>query len=172
MTKILYVEDNEDNIFMLERRLKKAGYEVVIARDGAAGLESVRTNHPDLILLDLSLPKIDGWEVARRLKADSTTAAIPVIALTAHATTTDREQALEAGCDEFETKPVEWRRLSVVIKATLDARAQRDAAPVADDSLRLTGLLERGRRVRGQRRRRRRRGIRRRNAWRGPHSLR
>jgi CheY-like chemotaxis protein len=111
MARILLVEDQEMNRDMLARRLKKRGYEVSIAVDGAEGVERARSESPDLILMDLSLPVMDGWEATRTLKADEATQAIPVIALTAHAMSTDREKALEAGCDAYETKPVELPRL-------------------------------------------------------------
>ena len=111
MPKVLLVEDNEMNRDMLSRRLSRQGYEVVIAFDGEAGLNMAGSESPDLILLDMSLPIIDGWEAARRLKADPNTKAIPVIALTAHAMSSDRDKALEAGCDEYDTKPVELPRL-------------------------------------------------------------
>jgi CheY-like chemotaxis protein len=111
MPKILLVEDQEMNRDMLSRRLKKRGYEVAIAVDGAEGLEKARTEAPELILMDMSLPVIDGWEATRQLKADESTRAIPVVALTAHAMSTDREKAMEAGCDAYETKPVELPRL-------------------------------------------------------------
>jgi CheY-like chemotaxis protein len=111
MARILLVEDQEMNRDMLARRLKKRGYEVSIAVDGAEGVERARSESPDLILMDLSLPIMDGWEATRTLKADEATQAIPVIALTAHAMSTDREKALEAGCDAYETKPVELPRL-------------------------------------------------------------
>jgi len=105
--KILIIEDNEMNRDMLSRRLARHGYEVVVAVDGAEGLARARDERPALILMDMSLPVIDGWEATRRLKADPETAAIPIIALTAHAMTSDRDKALEAGCDGYETKPVE-----------------------------------------------------------------
>ncbi len=111
MAKILLVEDNELNRDMLSRRLIRRGYEVVMATDGEEALASAATEQPDLILMDMSLPKIDGWEATRRLKADPGLRAIPVIALTAHAMSGDREKALEAGCDEFDTKPIEFERL-------------------------------------------------------------
>ena len=111
MQKILIIEDNEMNRDMLSRRLARHGYEVVVAVDGAEGLARARDERPALILMDMSLPVIDGWEVTRRLKADPETAAIPIIALTAHAMTSDRDKALEAGCDGYETKPVELPRL-------------------------------------------------------------
>ena len=111
MKKILVVEDNEMNRDMLCRRLARNGFSVLTAADGAQGLDVAKTEAPDVILMDLSLPQIDGWEACRRLKADSSTRTIPVIALTAHAMSTDREKALAAGCDDFDTKPVDFVRL-------------------------------------------------------------
>ncbi len=111
MAKILLVEDNEMNRDMLSRRLTRQGYEVLLAHDGARGVEVAGSEHPDLILMDMSLPVLDGWEATRRLKADPATRAIPVIALTAHAMTADRERALAAGCDDYDTKPIELPRL-------------------------------------------------------------
>ncbi len=111
MAKVLLVEDNEMNRDMLSRRLERRGYEVVLAEDGDQGLQRAADTRPDLILLDMSLPGVDGWEVARRLKADPATAAISIIALTAHAMAGDRERALEAGCDDYDTKPIELPRL-------------------------------------------------------------
>ena len=111
MAKILLVEDNELNRDMLSRRLIRRGYQVVMAVDGEEAFTSAAREQPDLILMDMSLPKIDGWEATRRLKADPSLCAIPVIALTAHAMAGDRERALEAGCDEFDTKPIEFERL-------------------------------------------------------------
>jgi CheY-like chemotaxis protein len=111
MPKILLVEDQEMNRNMLSRRLIKRGYDVSIAVDGAEGLEKARAEAPELILMDMSLPVIDGWEATRQLKADEATRGIPVVALTAHAMSTDRDKALEAGCDAYETKPVELPRL-------------------------------------------------------------
>ncbi|MES3020869.1 MAG: response regulator [Pseudomonadota bacterium] len=119
MTKILLVEDNELNRDMLSRRLIRRGYEVVMACDGAAALVSAAGEQPALILMDMSLPILDGWEATRRLKADAGLRHIPVIALTAHAMSGDRERALEAGCDEFDTKPVEFDRLISKIEALL-----------------------------------------------------
>jgi two-component system cell cycle response regulator DivK len=107
MAKILLVEDNEMNRDMLSRRLKKRGYDVLIAVDGHEGLEMTKSERPELILMDMSLPVIDGWEATRRIKADPELQSIPVVALTAHAMADDRERALEAGCDAYETKPVE-----------------------------------------------------------------
>lgn len=111
MPKILLVEDNEMNRDMLSRRLLRRGYEVVIAVDGQQGVEFALREQPQLILMDMSLPVIDGWEATRRLKADPATRQIPVIALTAHAMAGDREQALAAGCDDYDTKPIELTRL-------------------------------------------------------------
>ncbi len=111
MTKILLVEDNEMNRDMLSRRLRRKGYDVVIATDGIESLEKSKSDVPDLILMDMSLPVMDGWEATRQLKADTHTKMIPVIALTAHAMSGDREKALAAGCDEYDTKPIEFSRL-------------------------------------------------------------
>jgi two-component system, cell cycle response regulator DivK len=111
MAKILLVEDNEMNRDMLSRRLTRNGFEIVMAVNGQEGLDLASSENPDLILLDMSLPVMDGWEAARRLKADASTAKIPVIALTAHAMVQDKEKALAAGCDDFDTKPVEMPRL-------------------------------------------------------------
>jgi two-component system cell cycle response regulator DivK len=121
MARILLVEDNEMNRDMLSRRLKRKGYEVDIAVDGAQALEAVTASKPELILMDLSLPVMDGWEATRRLKADPATASIPVIALTAHAMSGDREKAVEAGCDDYDTKPVNLKRLLEKMEALLDA---------------------------------------------------
>jgi two-component system, cell cycle response regulator DivK len=123
MTKILLVEDNEMNRDMLSRRLQKVGYEVVIAVDGEEGVAKAQAEAPALILMDMSLPGIDGWEATRRLKAAEQTRKIPVIALTAHAMTDDRDKALAAGCDDFDTKPVEFARLLSKIKALLGTAA-------------------------------------------------
>lgn len=111
MPKILLVEDNEMNRDMLSRRLKRKGYDLVIAVDGGQGVEMAHAENPDLILMDMSLPVKDGWTATRELKADEATKNIPVIALTAHAMSGDREQALEAGCDDYDTKPIELPRL-------------------------------------------------------------
>ena len=115
--KILYVEDNDDNVYMLKNRLSRAGYTVVVATDGARGIAMATSEQPDLILMDLTLPDIDGKEVTRRIKADPVTKRIPIIALTANAMSGDREKALAAGCDEFDTKPVEMPRLLAKIAA-------------------------------------------------------
>jgi CheY-like chemotaxis protein len=122
MARILLVEDQEMNRDMLSRRLKKRGYEVSIAVDGAEGVDKARSESPDLILMDMSLPVMDGWEATRTLKSDDATRAIPVVALTAHAMSTDREKAMEAGCDAYETKPVELPRLLETMKKLLEAQ--------------------------------------------------
>ncbi|MDF2620044.1 MAG: response regulator receiver protein [Xanthobacteraceae bacterium] len=119
MTKILLVEDNEMNRDMLSRRLSRNGFEVLIAVNGQEGVDLALAERPALILMDMSLPVLDGWEATRRVKADPSTAAIPVIALTAHAMAKDREDAVAAGCDDFDTKPVELPRLMGKIKALL-----------------------------------------------------
>ncbi|MFQ5974019.1 MAG: response regulator [Alphaproteobacteria bacterium] len=119
MPKILYVEDNEDNIYMLTRRLERKGYDVVVAMDGGKGLEMARSEAPSLILVDLNLPVLDGWELTRQLKAAPETSNIPVIALSAHAMAGDAEKALAAGCDDYDSKPVEFPRLLGKIQALL-----------------------------------------------------
>jgi CheY-like chemotaxis protein len=119
MPKVLLVEDNEMNRDMLSRRLAKKGFEIVTAEDGAQGVALARSERPDLILMDMSLPVLHGWDATRQLKADPETQSIPVIALTAHAMSGDREKALEAGCDEFDTKPVEMPRLLEKIRKLL-----------------------------------------------------
>lgn len=119
MPKILLVEDNEMNRDMLSRRLKRKKFEVVMAEDGQQGVEMARSEHPDLILMDMSLPLVDGWEATRQIKADADTREIPVIALTAHAMVGDRQKAMDAGCNEYDTKPVELPRLLGKIKDLL-----------------------------------------------------
>ncbi|MEO6969957.1 MAG: response regulator [Chthoniobacterales bacterium] len=119
MYKILLVEDNEMNRDMLSRRLARKGYEVVLAVDGASGVAMAQSESPDLVLMDMSLPTLDGWEATRRLKADASTQHIPVIALTAHAMSGDREKALEAGCNDYDTKPIELPRLLLKIETLL-----------------------------------------------------
>ena len=119
MPKILLVEDNEMNRDMLSRRLQKKGYTVVTAQDGEKGYSSARSEAPDLILKDISLPAMDGWEVTRLLKANALTRHIPIIALTAHAMVSDREKALDIGCDDYDTKPVDFARLSEKIESLL-----------------------------------------------------
>ncbi|MCW3054284.1 MAG: response regulator receiver protein [Chthonomonadales bacterium] len=121
MSKILLVEDNEMNRDMLSRRLKRRGYDVILAVDGESGLALAESEAPSLILMDMSLPILDGWEAARRLKAAPETQSIPVIALTAHAMSSDRDKALAAGCDDYDTKPIELERLLAKIEALLAA---------------------------------------------------
>ena len=124
MSKILLVEDNEMNRDMLSRRLLRNGYQVVLAVDGGEGLAMARAESPDLILMDMSLPVLDGWEATRQLKSEPGTREIPVIALTAHAMAGDRQKALSAGCDDFDTKPVELPRLLTKIEALLQKPRQ------------------------------------------------
>ena len=119
MPKILLIEDNEDNRDMLSRRLARKGYEVALAVDGAEGVAQAAALKPDLILMDMSLPVLDGWEATRRIKGEPATRGIPVIALTAHAMSDDRERAFAAGCDDYDTKPVELPRLLEKIEAQL-----------------------------------------------------
>jgi CheY-like chemotaxis protein len=123
MSKILLVEDNEMNRDMLSRRLERRGYEVVVAVDGEEGVARAKADAPDAVIMDLSLPGIDGWEATRQLKAAAETRAIPVLALTAHAMAGDREKALAAGCDDFDTKPVDLPRLVAKLEALLGAAA-------------------------------------------------
>jgi CheY-like chemotaxis protein len=122
MAKILLVEDNEMNRDMLSRRLERRGYEVVIAVDGQQGVDLAQSSSPDLILMDMSLPVIDGWEATRQLKAMDRMKAVPIIALTAHAMSGDREKALDAGCNDYDTKPIELPRLLGKIEALLGAK--------------------------------------------------
>jgi len=117
MMKILYVEDNDDNVYMLKNRLTRAGFTVIIATDGAQGVAMATSENPDLVLMDLTLPDIDGWEATRRIKADSATRHIPVVALTANAMAGDKEKAIAAGCDDFDTKPVDLPGLIGKIRA-------------------------------------------------------
>jgi len=127
--KLLYVEDNDDNLYMLTLWFDVAGgYEIVNAPDGAAGIAMATAELPDLILMDLNLPEIDGWEATRRLKADPATRDIPIIALTAHAMAGDREKALATGCDEFETKPIDFDRLLPKVERLIDAKEVGPAA--------------------------------------------
>ena len=119
MPKILLVEDNEMNRDMLSRRLIRRGYDVSIAPDGRQGVSTARAHLPDLILMDMSLPEIDGWEATRMLKSDAATASIPIIGLTAHAMLSDRQRALAAGCDDYDTKPVDFQRLLGKIASVL-----------------------------------------------------
>jgi two-component system, cell cycle response regulator DivK len=129
MRKLLYIEDNEDNLYMLALRFDVlGGYEVLSARDGAAGMAMATSERPDLILMDLNLPGIDGWEATRRLKADPATRDIPIIALSAYAMTGDREKALATGCNDFDTKPVEFDRLLAKIEQALAPEATESAS--------------------------------------------
>lgn len=123
MIKILLVEDNEMNRDMLSRRLRRKGYEIILAGDGATGIELAKTVNPDAILMDMGLPVMDGWQATQILKADPQTRSIPIIALTAHAIAGDREKCLAAGCDEYETKPIEWTRLLEKIELLLQQTA-------------------------------------------------
>jgi CheY-like chemotaxis protein len=128
MPKVLLVEDNEMNRDMLSRRLERKGYEIVIAVDGGEGLAKARSESPVLILMDMSLPVVDGWEATRQLKADPATKQIPIIGLTAHAMAGDREKCLEAGCDDYDTKPVELPRLLEKMQAQLIRTGQQPPA--------------------------------------------
>jgi two-component system, cell cycle response regulator DivK len=121
MKKLLLVEDNEMNRDMLSRRLERRGFEVIIAIDGQQGIDAAKEHKPDLILMDMSLPVLDGWESTRQLKADSTTQSIPVLALTAHAMAGERDKALAAGCNDYDTKPVDFTRLLGKIESLLTA---------------------------------------------------
>lgn len=123
--RVLLVEDNEANADMLSRRLARHGYEVVLATDGLQAVEQAVAGRPDLILMDISLPKIDGWEATRRIKAETATAAVPIVALTAHAMVADRQKCLDAGCDEFETKPIHLKRLLEKMQTLLAVRSPR-----------------------------------------------
>ena len=123
MTKVLYVEDNEDNVYMLKMRLELLGdFEVVAAPDGEQGCAMALSERPDVILMDLEMPVVDGWVATRRLKDDPQTRGIPLIALSAHALAGEREKALAAGCDEFDTKPIEFERLVATLRRVLSAR--------------------------------------------------
>jgi len=120
--KILYVEDNDDNVYVVRQRLGRLGFTILVAPDGEQGVAMAASEKPDLILMDLRLPVLDGWEATRRLKAAAETKDIPVIALSAHAMSGDREKALEAGCEDYETKPIEFNRLRAKIEALLPAK--------------------------------------------------
>ena len=123
MTKVLYVEDNEDNVYMLKMRLELLGdFEVLTAENGEKGCAMALSERPDIILMDLEMPVVDGWEATRRLKDDAQTRDIPIIALSAHALAGEREKALAAGCDEFDTKPIEFDRLVATLRRVLAAR--------------------------------------------------
>ncbi len=124
MTCILIVEDHDLNRDVLSRRLKRRGFQVATAADGAAGVEAAVRERPDLVLMDMSLPVVDGWEATRTLKADAATAAIPIIALTAHAMSADKDHAIAAGCDDFDTKPVEFPRLLEKIRVLTSGAAR------------------------------------------------
>jgi CheY-like chemotaxis protein len=128
MTRILYVEDNDDNIYVISNRLGRAGFTVMVARDGEQGVTMADSERPDLILMDLRLPVIDGWEATRRIKANPATRHIPILALSAHAMAGDRANALAAGCDDYDTKPVDLPRLRAKIAALLNARGQDGSA--------------------------------------------
>lgn len=120
MATILYIEDNDDNLFMLARRLRRRGFEVLTARDGEDGVATAVSALPDLILMDLVLPVLDGWAATRKLKSIPATSAIPVIAVSSHAMSGDREKALAAGCDDYHTKPIDFERLVIAINNHLD----------------------------------------------------
>jgi len=121
--KILYVEDNDDNVYVLQRRLARAGFDVIVAQDGGEGVARASAEQPDLVLMDLSLPVIDGWEATRRIKAAPQTCRIPVIALSANAMVGDRERAIAAGCDDFDTKPLDFAQLIRKIRALVPGSA-------------------------------------------------
>lgn len=122
LATILYIEDNDDNLFMLTRRLRRRGYDVLAARDGKAGVQAALDSRPDLILMDLVLPVLDGWAATRELKSLPETREIPVIAVSSHAMSGDREKALAAGCDDYHTKPIDFERLVTAIRNHLDRR--------------------------------------------------
>ena len=123
MPRILVVDDNEDNRDSLSRRLQRRGFEVLLAPDGQAGVASAKADQPDLVLMDMNMPGVDGWEATRQIRAEPTLAGVPVIALTAHAMSGDRERALEAGCNDYHTKPVEFPKLVAQIDTLLQARS-------------------------------------------------
>lgn len=124
--KILYVEDNEDNIYVVKNRFARVGLTVVVAMDGEQGVAMAAAEKPDLILMDLRMPVLDGWEATKRIKANPDTTHIPIIALSAHAMTGDRERALASGCDDYDTKPVELPRLLEKVRALLPKRGDRE----------------------------------------------
>jgi len=126
--KILYVEDNDDNVYVVKHRLGRLGYTIVVASDGEQGVVLAKAEQPDLILMDLSLPGVDGWEATRRIKADESTRHIPVLALSAHAMTEDRAQALAAGCDDYDTKPIDLPRLRAKIDALMSRTRASDGS--------------------------------------------
>lgn len=121
--KILYVEDNDDNIYVVKNRLGRVGFTILVARDGEQGVAMASAEQPDLILMDLRMPVVDGWEATRRIKAEAATRHIPILALSAHAMTGDRAKALAAGCDDYDTKPIDFARLRAKIDALLGKRA-------------------------------------------------
>jgi CheY-like chemotaxis protein len=122
--KILYVEDNDDNVYVVRNRLGRLGFTILIATNGEQGVAMATSEKPDLVLMDLRLPVLDGWEATRRLKAAAETKSIPVIALSAHAMAGDREKALEAGCEDYDTKPIDFNRLRAKIEALLPPKRQ------------------------------------------------
>ena len=126
--KILYVEDNDDNVYVVKHRLGRLGYMILLASDGEQGVALAKAEQPDLILMDLSLPLVDGWEATRRIKADASTRHIPVLALSAHAMTEDRSQALAAGCDDYDTKPIDLVRLRAKIDALISRTRASDGS--------------------------------------------
>jgi len=125
MKKLLYVEDNEDNVYMLSERLKRKGFDVVVARNGKQGVVMAETEKPAIILMDLDLPVMDGWEASQKIKTSPTTHDIPIIALSAHAMSSDKDKALRAGCDEYETTPVDMNRLLAKIAKLLEDSGQQ-----------------------------------------------
>lgn len=131
MARLLLVEDSEQIWDFLSRRLQRRGHDVLLAHDGEAGVDAARSGRPELILLDMNLPVMDGWTAARALKADQQTRAIPIVALTAHAMAGDREKALQAGCDDYHPKPIDFARLLEQIDALLEKKAAAPAAPAA-----------------------------------------
>jgi two-component system cell cycle response regulator DivK len=133
MPKILVVEDNEENRDSLSRRLQRRGFEVLVAPDGRVGVATAKAEKPDLILMDMNMPEVDGWEATRQIKADSAMSNVPVIALTAHAMTGDRERAMQAGCTDYHTKPIEFAKLLTQIETILRGGAA-EAASVAPAS--------------------------------------
>jgi CheY-like chemotaxis protein len=128
MTRILYVEDNDDNIYVITNRLGRVGFTVLVARDGEQGIAMASAEQPDLILMDLRLPVLDGWEATKRIKAEAATRHIPILALSAHAMTEDRAKALAAGCDDYETEPIDFARLCAKIDALLPGRGRDGGA--------------------------------------------
>jgi CheY-like chemotaxis protein len=132
MPRILVVEDNEENRDSLSRRLQRRGFEVLLANDGKRGVETAKSERPDLVLMDMNMPEVDGWEATRQIKATPELAAVPVIALTAHAMTGDRERALAAGCADYHTKPIEFPKLLAQIEELLKSTGDPAAPPAAE----------------------------------------